>query len=731
MLFTAKPWKGTPGKPGLNEVVERLKWVVGVRWTVVLALLLVGILGRVWRGDSTETSLGHIALALFVALYNLYYLLITRQPDMRLTRLTPFARYVQIPVDLVVFTAIVHFSGGVTGPVFVLYFLYIFVGLSILPPSGAYLIAGIAAACYAGLCFLEAMWLKPPAGVTTILPVAQIPLQTYLGYSLTVGATLMIIAYIANFFAGLLTRNEGTIREQLSEINTLYSFTRTISSTLDSDDVLRLLVSTASEIERASSCSLLLFNDRGEASFAATKGFTPEQINYFNNGSLSGNSPVVKVLLSQGKGIYAPDAEQRPDLKETLLRASTKSFYAIPMWNDKTQVGMLNLSFERRYRMDISHWNLLSAMTQQAALAIERTRLFADTQRAARESTSLYQIGLVTISSLKIDEVLHLIYQQVDGLLHPDTFYIALYDEDLGELRYDIFVEAGEVLPAFRAHLQNMGSTSWVIRNRKTIVVHNWNMEAEQLPFEANVVGAQTQSMVSVPLIAKDKIVGVMSVQALQPDAYDASHVRLLTQIGNQAALTLENARLHATVNEQAQRDSLTGAYNHGTFIDKLNQAMCKPLAECGTLALIMLDVDKFKQYNDTYGHLIGNDVLRAVVEAIQGHVKATDVVARWGGEEFAIMLMGVTRTQARLVAERIRQTTAHNVVKNKENKTVPSPTVSQGIALYPEDATDIQELIGKADQALYRAKDMGRNNIVEWITMDAEGMTGLRVVNR
>ncbi|HET6261556.1 MAG TPA: diguanylate cyclase, partial [Chloroflexia bacterium] len=428
--------------------------------------------------------------------------------------------------------------------------------------------------------------------------------------------------------------------------------------------------------------------------------------------------PIFKLLLADGKGVFAPDVDDVAGLRDLIVRPNTRSFYAVPMWRGDYLLGTLNMSFDRRYTMPLSRWNVLGTMTQQAAMAIERIGLFTEAQRAARESASLYQIGLVTTSSLQIDEVMRLIYEQVNRALHPDTFYIALYDEDLGELRYDIFVEGGEMLLPFKARLDSVGIASWVIRNRRPISVRNWITEKEQLPFEANMVGTTAQSLISVPLIAKDKIVGVLSVQAQQPDAFETHHLRLLSSIASQAALALENARLHATVHEQAQRDSLTGAFNHGTFIDKLNRALEAAREDGSAVALVMLDIDKFKTYNDTYGHLVGNDVLRSVVSSILSHVKSTDVVGRWGGEEFAILLPTVSRAQARLVTERIRQTVAHNIMRDMHNRPIPSPTVSQGIAMFPDDAVQMDELIGKADTALYRAKDLGRNYIVEWISI-------------
>ncbi|HUP27349.1 MAG TPA: diguanylate cyclase [Chloroflexia bacterium] len=716
-------------KPSNSELVERLRWVIGIRWTVVIALLLVGLLGGVYKGDLREVSAPHVVLAAIVTAYNFLYLLATRQNTFGRTPFSNLVWFAQIPVDLVIFTVIIHYSGGVTGPVFVLYFLYIFVGLAILPPSGAYIVAGTAIACYGALALLEAFWLRPPLSPGASSTVAGTQLQNYGGYFLTVSAMLMIIAYIANYFAGLLTRDEFTIRRQLDEINALYSFTRAIARTVNAEEIAGTLVNTAYEMEAPNSSSLLVFNERGEGVFAAATGLSQEQIAQYQKQPLPFDHPVVQMLLAEGKGLYAPDVDDVPVLRGVLLRPSTRSFYAIPMINEGRLLGTLNLSYDKTYVLPEAHWNLLQAMTQQAALASERVRLFADTQRSAREMTSLYHIGLATISSLKIDEVLRLIYQQVKRVVDPDTFFIALYDEERAELRYDLFMERDEALPPFTARLDTMGISNWIIRTRKPVFIRHWNEEIEQMPFEASRVGTPTQSVIGVPLIAKNKIVGVMSVQALLPGAFDQNHLRLLTSIASQAALALENARLHATVNEQAQRDPLTGAYHHGTFLDKLHQAMAYAQIENQTVALIMLDIDRFKQYNDTYGHLVGDDVLRSTVIAIQGHLKAIDVVGRWGGEEFGVLLPNVTRVQARGVAERIRETVSSNVMKDMHNRSIPSPTVSQGIAMFPEDGYDIEELIDKADSALFRAKDLGRNRIAEWIDMDNSGPVSLRAL--
>jgi diguanylate cyclase (GGDEF)-like protein len=164
-------------------------------------------------------------------------------------------------------------------------------------------------------------------------------------------------------------------------------------------------------------------------------------------------------------------------------------------------------------------------------------------------------------------------------------------------------------------------------------------------------------------------------------------------------------------VEEQARCDSLTGVYNHGYFVAQLNKEITQGSQE-KPVSLIMLDIDFFKQYNDTYGHIIGDQVLRLIVQAIRAHIKQTDTVGRWGGEEFGIVLPKTTLEQAQIVANRIRQTLLTMPLTDESGKAFPKPTVSQGIATFPDHANDAGQLVDVADAALYEAKHAGRDQV-------------------
>jgi diguanylate cyclase (GGDEF)-like protein len=138
-----------------------------------------------------------------------------------------------------------------------------------------------------------------------------------------------------------------------------------------------------------------------------------------------------------------------------------------------------------------------------------------------------------------------------------------------------------------------------------------------------------------------------------------------------------------------------------------------------------MLDIDYFKQYNDTYGHLVGDQILNSLCSAIKQHIKQGDAVGRWGGEEFIISLPNATGEQATQVAKRISETMAGLRVEDREQRTVPVPTVSQGIGMFPSEADEIYRLIDLADRRLYVAKERGRNQIEpdasHWSKIQAE----------
>jgi diguanylate cyclase (GGDEF)-like protein len=204
----------------------------------------------------------------------------------------------------------------------------------------------------------------------------------------------------------------------------------------------------------------------------------------------------------------------------------------------------------------------------------------------------------------------------------------------------------------------------------------------------------------------------VLALGSYEPNAFNRADLELLSNLARHAALAIENVDRQAELTERARLDSLTGVYNHGYFLEILKSQAEEATSSGTPLSLIMLDVDFFKSYNDTYGHLAGDKILTLLCNTIRSHIKSTDMVGRWGGEEFVISLPKTSAKQALIVATRISESMRGFTFPDRNGRTIPPPTVSQGIALFPKEAGEIFGLIDLADQRLYMAKKRGRDQI-------------------
>jgi len=214
-----------------------------------------------------------------------------------------------------------------------------------------------------------------------------------------------------------------------------------------------------------------------------------------------------------------------------------------------------------------------------------------------------------------------------------------------------------------------------------------------------------------VPVILRGKTIGALMVtDKSAEESFTVEDEDLLLNASFHMALALEKLWFYDKLQHMANLDGLTELYNHRAFQDRLDEEIERARRGNRTLALLMLDIDLFKIFNDTYGHLAGDEILKEVSKIIRASIRKMDVPARYGGEEFAVILPEVTLEGAILVAERIREEVEHKRI-NFEGRHI-GVTISIGIAIYPEDGKDKKSLIASADLALYHAKRTGRNRV-------------------
>jgi len=314
---------------------------------------------------------------------------------------------------------------------------------------------------------------------------------------------------------------------------------------------------------------------------------------------------------------------------------------------------------------------------------------------------------------LEIDDLLDLIYKHLSQVISCDAYFVSLYLPEDHLLDIKLLIDQGKRYEPEKSSASE-GLSSWIVKNRKPLLIQDLRKEINFLPVKPVMVGEKklSRSWLGVPMQIEDDLIGLLAVASYQPNVFDEMDQLLLEQIAQQAVLSIQNARIHEEVSRQAKLDSLTGVSNHNHLIEQLYEDAEFALTAPIPLSMIMLDIDYFKLYNDTYGHVIGDQVLILTVQAIQSHIKKTDTVGRWGGEEFGVILPNTTISQAKLVANRIRHTLSELPLFDVEGKTIPKPTISQGIATLPDHTSDVDELVIIADRALYRAKNKGRDQV-------------------
>ena len=207
-------------------------------------------------------------------------------------------------------------------------------------------------------------------------------------------------------------------------------------------------------------------------------------------------------------------------------------------------------------------------------------------------------------------------------------------------------------------------------------------------------------------LKSKEKKLGVLLYKGLEPKDKEKFAI-----LAHQFALALRRLKLYKDIETLAITDGLTGAYTRRYFIERFDEEIKRASLRKSDLSLLMIDADHFKMINDQHGHLAGDQTLKEISNIIQENVREIDIVGRFGGEEFCVVLPDTDREGARLVAERIRQSAQKRLIKAYDSAL--RVTLSIGLAIYPSDGKLLEELMDKADWALYRAKSQGRNCVV------------------
>ena len=352
----------------------------------------------------------------------------------------------------------------------------------------------------------------------------------------------------------------------------------------------------------------------------------------------------------------------------------------------------------------------LVAVAAYASRALARaTTHLADAHQtlASRvsELATLHAISRDIVTTLEPGRVFSIVERECRKLFDVDFFFIGVLDRESNEIRITYRAAHEDDSHDVRRPLGD-GLASWVVREKRALRIDDASEDG--LPFRPEMADTSVRSVIAVPLLVDDRVVGVLSAQSRRARAYDQHHLSVLATIAQQAAVAIENARHYALTTT----DSLTGLYVRDPFFRRLEDEYARAKRYSETFAVLMLDLDGFKEINDRHGHAAGDRYLRAVGAVIKERLRGADLACRYGGDEFCLLLPVTDLDGARAIGERVRTAISQLVVTSDEAPL--RATVSIGIAAYPEhDAGDLKALLLRADQALYLAKRGGRDRVV------------------
>jgi diguanylate cyclase (GGDEF)-like protein len=389
-------------------------------------------------------------------------------------------------------------------------------------------------------------------------------------------------------------------------------------------------------------------------------------------------------------------------------RAGTHSLLIAPLLHESQVIGLLVLLSAGEARFDDDHLRLLQIMSDQAAVALENARLLSGRDELVHELAGLLDISEAAGAASDERELATLLATRMRRAIDLDGARVSRWEEGSTFLR--LLGRDGRDSDQEVVELADAPQRWFALRDGRPAVLQVDALDYSQESRELRARGVRT--LILMPLTTGGKTIGLVELVALQQQrALSESQLNALEAMSRLTATGLERVRLFEQLRSAADTDLVAGVHNHRYLQERLRQEVARGARSHSPLAVLMMDLDKFKLVNDRHGHADGDRVLHNIGAAIVGQVRTSDVVARYGGDEFVVVMPDTGAEQSQLVAQRV----VNAILERRHelsNGSHVSVGVSAGLALYPEDGRTTAQLLATADAAMYEAKRSGGRGI-------------------
>jgi diguanylate cyclase (GGDEF)-like protein len=483
----------------------------------------------------------------------------------------------------------------------------------------------------------------------------------------------------------------------MQKVAILYDASQAVLSTFDLDEVFTQILRIVRDYFHLPKVAILL------RAPTAPELFVRCQIGW-DEGADQLRLPIGKGITGAAakvkRPVYCPDVQT--DTRYVKACLSTRSEVAIPLMLRDEVVGVLDCQSDTVNFFDAETIDLLTLFSTQASIALQNAQLYSLERRRAAQLQAINAMAKQTTAVKELKDLL----QQVCGLVLESfpcdhVSVLLLEGENLV-----VSAHQGKLTPRFRTGetLHHAGLCSRAMETLKAVVENDVTKVAR---YEAGF--EETRAEMCLPLVSFGQVLGVLTLESATPETFQEGDVQPLESVADICATAIQNARYFERVRQLAYVDGVTGIFNRRYFELRIAEEIVRAERYNGGLSIIMIDIDHFKRLNDEFGHLLGDEVLRQVSTIFAQQVRKSDVVCRYGGEEFAIIVPETAGESASRLADKLRA-----VVAGWFFPGVPRPvTISAGIAEFFTHGETRDAVVEAADKALYAAKQGGRNRVV------------------
>ncbi len=483
----------------------------------------------------------------------------------------------------------------------------------------------------------------------------------------------------------------------MQRIALLYDASQAVLSRFDLDEVLQQILKITGGYFHLENVAILLLDKE-------TNELYPRCQIGWDDGRDKVRVPLGKGITgsaaAQQRPLYVPDVSK--DSRYIPSAQKTRSQLAVPLMVRDEIVGVLDCQSADLDHFDSETIDLLTLFSTQASMAIQNARLYSLERRRALQLEAINAIAQQTTAVLELKELLLKVCLLIQHAFQISHVSVLLKDEDEVVLR----AHYGDLTPKIQEGGRlsaSQGLWGRALQEGRTFVGNDVSKLANYVGFFV-----ETRSRMCIPLVAFGQTLGVLVLDSDKKGAFNPQDVQPLESVADICATAIQNAHYVQRVKQLAYLDGLTGIFNRRYFELRIVEEIERARRFGTGMGVIMVDIDQFKRLNDEFGHLLGDEVLRQVSSIFHQQLRKIDVVCRYGGEEFAILLSQTDPEHALGVAEKLRK-----LVDEWQFPGVPrSVTISAGVASFEDHGTTRDELVKAADAGLYLAKQAGRNHV-------------------